>query len=91
MPGNMEGLQEEVRRLRNELEKERAMALLSPSRGPYRAHAGSGGMGFLSLSESDKESVRSDLPLLKHQSSTLRDGTTVFISEPEMAGLVVLS
>ncbi len=87
MPSDIEGLQQEVRRLRNELEKERAMALLSPTRHAHRPHAGSGGSaGALGFDESDKESLPSDRPAMWHQSSQLPDGTTVFISEQELAG-----
>jgi len=87
MPSDIEGLRQEVRRLRNELEKERAMALLSPTRHAYRAHAGSGSTGAaLGLDDSDKDSLPSDMPPLYQQSSQLPDGTTVFISEQELAG-----
>lgn len=87
MPSDIESLQQEVRRLRNELEKERAMALLSPSRQAYRAHAGSGSSGgALGFDLDDHDSLPSDLPAMLHQSSQLPDGTTVFISEQELAG-----
>ena len=79
IPTSVDELQAEVKRLRYELEKERTVAkLTSPVRPRVRAFS----------EDSDGVPPAPELAAaLVHQSSTLPDGSTVLISEAELAGM----
>lgn len=78
MPTTVEDLQAEVMRLRQELEKERTVAAMAtPVRPRFRAFS----------EDSEDVPAPGENPLLVAQSSTLPDGSTVLISEAELAGM----